>query len=122
MNRKLSILFTALVLIGLMASFHFLIEHWVVTISKAIPSAFTLGMTTVLVYKSLRYPRGTVFTLFGLLQIGLILWIGLVAIETGLTWILLPLSIAVFVFAPKSAKASWKWFGVDRYYQKKTNA
>ena len=117
MSANLAAVLTAISLIALMAGFPVLIDHWVVTIAKTLPSFFTLGTATVLLYKAFRYPRGTIFTFIGLAQIGVTGWLVWEMIQRGLAWVSLPILVAAIVFGPKSAKASWKWLDVDRYYK-----
>ena len=122
MSSKFAVFLTVIALICLQAFFPILIDHWVVTIAKALPSFFTLGVSTVLLYKAFRYPRGTLFTVFGCIQIALVAWLIWFLFKVDWAWISLPLLLAAIVFGPKSARASWKWFGVDKYYQHNSNS
>ena len=122
MRREVAGVLTVGSLVALLASFPLLIQFWVVTIAKAIPSAFTLGMATVILYKGFRYPRGTAFTAVGLIQISLIGWIIFSVHQEGLTWLAVPICIAAIVVAPQSARRTWKLLRVDKYYQKDKNS
>ncbi len=117
MNPKFAIGLTIISLVLLLVNFPLLVEFWIVVIGKAIPSAFTLGLSTVLLYKAFRYPRGTLFTLVGLLQLVGITWIAILAFKAKLFWLLFVIAIATIIISPKSAKATWKFFDVDRYYK-----
>ncbi len=99
-----------------------LIEFWVVNIAKAMPPAFTLGMCTVLIYKGFRYPRGTVFTILGLLQLVFVGWLIWLTFQARIVWVSLPILLLAAFVGPKSAKATWKWLGVDRYYRTKAES
>ncbi len=118
MKRQAASILTVLALSLLLLKFPVLVEHWIIVIAKAIPSAFTLGMSTVLIYKGLRYPRGSIFTLLGLLQILFVGWIIWLTIQSQIAWLSVPILIGAIVMAPQSAKATWKWLKVDKYYQK----
>tara|TARA_B100000959_G_scaffold11861_1_gene11822 strand:- start:1565 stop:2011 length:447 start_codon:yes stop_codon:yes gene_type:complete len=99
-----------------------LLQFWVANIAKAMPPAFTLGLCTVLLYKAWRYPRGTAFTVIGLLQlvfVGWLIWLTSQA-GSGFIWLSLPILFAAAFVGPKSAKATWKLLDVDRYYRKKS--
>ena len=116
MHPRAAIFLTVIFLVCLQVAFPMLLEHWVITIGKALPSFFTLGVSTVLLYKALRYPRGTAFTFFGLVQIAfssLLVW---KFFQLDLAWISLLIILGAIVFGPKSARTTWRWFGVDRYY------
>ena len=118
MGPRVSIFLTVIGLIALQAAFPFLIDHWLITIAKSLPSFFSLGLTTVLLYKAFRYPRGTGFTIVGLLQIALSVWALWMLYINNLTWLAIPLVFAALVFGPRSARATWILFDVDRYYRK----
>ena len=121
MSRQLAAFLTVLSLIGLISAFPLLINYWILIIIKAIPSAFTLGMSTVLLYKAFRYPRGSAFTLLGLAQIFLFGWILWKIYLSGYIYIAIPILIACIFLAPQSARKTWKWIGVDRYYKNNIN-
>ena len=118
MSTKLTLFLTVASLLALVLGFPILLDHWVITIAKTIPSFFTLGISTVLLYKAFRYPRGTIFTFIGLAQLVLTGWIVLRLIHVGLSWASIPILIAAMVFGPRSAKALWKYLDVDSYYRK----
>ena len=130
MSRLVAGVFTVISLLALLAAdpqfsvFHpygatSLFEFWVLNIAKAIPPAFTLGMCTVLLYKGFRYPRGTAFTVFGLIQLSFVGWLVWWMIHENYAWVSLPILLAAAFVGPKSAKATWKWLDVDRYYKSK---
>ncbi len=119
MGAKAASIFTVIALLCLMAVFPALRELWIVVIVKALPSFFTLGLSTVILYKAFRYPRGTAFTLLGLVQIGFMGWLLWLAIQASYIWLLIPILIAAILVGPRSAKATWKWLDVDRYYRHK---
>ncbi len=119
MSALLSAALTVLALIALLAGFPILIDYWIVVIAKAIPSAFTLGVTTVLLYKAFRYPRGTLFTILGIAQLLIIAWLIKLVISANIYWLLIPIILASLVVGPKSAKWFWKILDVDRYYKSK---
>ncbi len=116
MPRKAAIVGMIVCLLCLQIGFPILFDHWVITIGKALPSFFTLGLTTVLIYKALRYPRGTAFTFFGLAQITLSIFLAWKLFNLGFAWVSLLIILTAIVFAPKSAKFTWRRFGVDKYY------
>ena len=117
MSTKLTLILTVTSLLALVLAFPILLDHWAITIGKTIPSFFTLGISTVLLYKAFRYPRGTIFTFIGLAQLVLTGWIVLRLIHVGLAWASIPILIAAMVFGPRSAKALWKCLDVDIYYR-----
>lgn len=99
-----------------------LTKFWLENIARAMPPAFTLGMCTVLLYKGFRYPRGTVFTILGLLQLVFVGWLIWLTFQAGVEWVSLPILLVAAFVGPKSAKATWKWLGVDRYYRIKAES
>ena len=120
MGPRASTVLTAISLICLQVFFPVLVSHWVITIAKALPSFFTLGITTFLLYKLFRYPRGAVFTVLGIAQLAFTFWLGFYLWNAGLPILIIPVFLAAIVFGPKSAKATWKFLGVDRYYINKS--
>ncbi|CAI8222027.1 MAG: Uncharacterised protein [Prochlorococcus marinus str. MIT 9313] len=128
MSRQLAAGLTVIFLLALLASNPSLsgipiygdtslLEFWVKNIALAMPPAFTLGMCTVLLYKGFRYPRGTVFTILGLLQLVFVGWLIWLTFQAGVVWVSLPILLLAAFMGPKSARATWKWLGVDRYYR-----
>ena len=122
MRAKAAAIFTVIALLCLIAVFPALRELWIIVIVKALPSFFSLGLSTVILYKAFRYPRGTAFTLLGLAQLAFTGWLAWIAIQAGSTWLLIPILIAAIIVGPKSGKACWKWLDVDRYYKGKNHA
>ncbi len=118
MSTKLTLFFTVASLLALVLAFPILLDHWVITIAKTIPSFFTLGISTVLLYKAFRYPKGTIFTFVGLALLALTGWIVFKVIDVGIAWASVPILIAAIVFGPRFTKALWKWLDVDSYYKK----
>ena len=119
MGPRTTTFFTVISLIFLQIFFPLLLQHWLFTIAEALPSFFTLGITTFLLYKSYRYPRGTIFSILGLSQIAFTSWVVFYFWKSGLILIAIPILLAAIFFAPRSAKLTWNWLGVDRYYDKK---
>jgi len=117
MSRQISLVTTAIALVIALFLFQFLIDHWLITIAKAIPSAFTLGITTVLIYKALRYPRGTAFTLLGLLKISAVGYLIYIFVGNNTYWAIIPVLVAAITIGPRSSKFLWRKLDVDRYYR-----
>ncbi len=117
MSRQQSLFSTVIILLIALYFFPILINHWIVTIAKAIPSAFTLGITTVLLYKALRYPRGTTFTFLGLAQLAALSYITYLLVINNTYWVIVPLMLSAIIAAPRFSRFLWNKLGVDKYYQ-----
>ncbi len=116
MNRRLALFITVIGLSSSLLLFPILINHWVITIAKAIPSAFTLGITTVLLYKALRYPRGSLFTLIGLTLLLSVGYLVFLSITNSNYWGIAAILIASILAGPRTSRYLWKVLGVDQYY------
>ena len=117
MSRQISLIATVIALVIALFIFPFLIQHWLITIARAIPSAFTLGISTVLIYKALRYPRGTAFTLLGLLKLSTVGYLIYILIGNNTYWAIIPVLVAAITIGPRTSKYLWRKLDVDRYYR-----
>lgn len=117
MSSKASAALTAIVLLILVVSVPVLRELWIIVILKALPSFFTLGLTTVILYKAFRYPRGTIFSLLSLLQLLIALWLIWLSFKSGLAWLGITILFTSLIVGQKSSKVLWTKLGVDKYYR-----